>query len=510
MELNLQKQTVSVNETVYDGSVEQPLECDVLLPDYCPDIQKILRCEVTPSLLAASVNGDRLSIDGVAAAHLYYLDENGCLRHAEYKIPYTRVIELRAAPQNPVITISQSVDYFNCRSVSARRLDMRGAVSIAARVYGQSEEQAVCSACEGGLEFCPETAENTRILPQASRQIVLREEVELGYGKPAIAGIIRFDASAELTDYKILTGKLVTKGELTVRIIYQCEEDAKKLEMMEYSLPVSQVVDIDGLEEDCACSAWYEVSTCEITPKTNSDGENRMFALECSMNACVLAHRRVQLDAACDCYSTQFECKPTIKPVPLLKLLEAVNETCMYKETLDLPPNVESIIDVWCAAGTPGVRVEQECVVVSGKMTICMFVCEAGGEVAYYDQVREYSHRIPLREDYETIVFTPSVCAGMATFSMNGHDKLEVRCPVRICGGLYSQYRKKIVCDVAIDESRPKPRHDNMLYLYYAAEHESIWEIAKRYNTSTAAIQAGNQLETGVLDGRKMLLIPMK
>ena len=106
MELNLQKQTVSVNETVYDGSVEQPLECDVLLPDYCPDIQKILRCEVTPSLLAASVNGDRLSIDGVAAAHLYYLDENGCLRHAEYKIPYTRVIELRAAPQNPVITIS--------------------------------------------------------------------------------------------------------------------------------------------------------------------------------------------------------------------------------------------------------------------------------------------------------------------------------------------------------------------------------------------------------------------
>ena len=58
MELNLQKQTVSVNETVYDGSVEQPLECDVLLPDYCPDIQKILRCEVTPSLLAASVNGD--------------------------------------------------------------------------------------------------------------------------------------------------------------------------------------------------------------------------------------------------------------------------------------------------------------------------------------------------------------------------------------------------------------------------------------------------------------------
>ena len=45
MELNLQKQTVSVNETVYDGSVEQPLECDVLLPDYCPDIARIISAE---------------------------------------------------------------------------------------------------------------------------------------------------------------------------------------------------------------------------------------------------------------------------------------------------------------------------------------------------------------------------------------------------------------------------------------------------------------------------------
>ena len=87
MELILQKQTVSINETIYDGVVEQPLECDVLLPDYCPDIQKILRCEVVPSLLLTAVNGDKLSVDGMAMAHLYYLDENGCIRHAEYKIP---------------------------------------------------------------------------------------------------------------------------------------------------------------------------------------------------------------------------------------------------------------------------------------------------------------------------------------------------------------------------------------------------------------------------------------
>lgn len=168
MELNLQKQTVSINETIYDGVVEQPLECDVLLPDYCPDIQKILRCEVVPSLLLTAVNGDKLSVDGMAMAHLYYLDENGCIRHAEYKIPYTRVVELRCAPQNPSVCVTQSVDYFNCRAVSSRRLDMRGAVTMNVRVTGQTEEEVLVAARGRGTPALPPTRRRTPACCRAS------------------------------------------------------------------------------------------------------------------------------------------------------------------------------------------------------------------------------------------------------------------------------------------------------------------------------------------------------
>ena len=71
MELTLSKQPVSVMETLYDGVVEQPLECDVLLPDHCPDIQKILRCEVTLALLSWNIQGERATLDGIAASLLY-------------------------------------------------------------------------------------------------------------------------------------------------------------------------------------------------------------------------------------------------------------------------------------------------------------------------------------------------------------------------------------------------------------------------------------------------------
>ena len=509
MELNLSKQTVHVNEVLYDGTVEQPLECDVLLPDYCPDIQKILRCEVSPSLLTTSVNGERLSVDGVATAHLYYLDENGCIRHAEYKIPYTRVIELRTAPQTPVVNVWQTVDYFNCRAVSQRRLDMRGAVSITVKVISQGEDEVLCGADGMGMQLCRDTVENVSVLPQTTRQMNIREEVELGYGKPSIGSVIRSSATAEVTDFKVIAGKIVTKGEVTVKILYQCEDDPKHLEMMEYALPVSQIIDIDGVDEDCRCNVWYDICTIEVTPKGNADGENRMFCLEISANAHAIACRKVELETVCDCYSTQYECKLTSRQVPLLKLLDEISETCMYKETLELPAGVRSIIDVWCVPGNIGVKLEEDGVVVSGKLMVCMFVYE-DDTVAYYDQTREFSQKIALRGTFDTIQFNPVVQVDTAAFSMSGNDKVEIRCPIRISGNAFSQYRKKVICDAAVDETHKKPRQENVLYLYYASEREPIWEIAKRYNTSVEAIQAGNQLEDGTLNGRTMLLIPMK
>lgn len=509
MELNLSTQTVSLSEVIYEGVCEQPLECDVLLPDCCPDIQKILRCEVVPTLLSSTVSGDKLTVDGIAMAHIYYLDEVGCIRHAEYKIPYTKVVELRSAVMCPTVNVTQNVDYFNCRAVSPRRLDMRGAVSLCVRVTGQSEEQVVCGAQGAGMQLRRDVTENVCILPQATRQMSLREEVELGYGKPAVGNIIRYSAAAEVSDFKVIEGKLITKGELTVKLIYQCEDEPKKLETMEYALPLSQIIDIEGVDEDCMCNVWYDICTIEVTPKSADDGECRILVIEMTANACAVAHRRVELQAACDCYSTMYECRQAVKQMPMLRLLSVAEECCMWKETLELPSQASAIIDLWCAAGAVNVKYERDSAVISGKLTVCMFVYEEDGAIAYYDQAREFSHRIETGEA-ENLQFAPRVRVAAAAFSLSGHENFEVRCNIKICGCIYSQQRKKVICDLSVDESREKTRRENVLYLYYASEREPVWEIAKRYNTSVEAVQSGNQLEDSAMSGKTMLLIPMK
>lgn len=77
MEYKLNRESLPACETVYDGCAEQPIDLDFSLPDYCPDIQKILKCQVTPSVTAQNLMGDRLEVEGTVTIRVLYLDASG-------------------------------------------------------------------------------------------------------------------------------------------------------------------------------------------------------------------------------------------------------------------------------------------------------------------------------------------------------------------------------------------------------------------------------------------------
>ncbi|MBR1423678.1 MAG: hypothetical protein IJ571_09605, partial [Ruminococcus sp.] len=62
-DIKLEKTVLCGEKTVFDENCEQPIEKDFVLPDYFPDIFRVLKCFVTPSAESHSINGGRLSYD---------------------------------------------------------------------------------------------------------------------------------------------------------------------------------------------------------------------------------------------------------------------------------------------------------------------------------------------------------------------------------------------------------------------------------------------------------------
>ena len=112
MELELNKEPVFVSEVVFDGQTEQGVEFDYVLPDYYPDIFKILKCTLTPGIASYNVSGTQLYVDGVVYIKVMYLSENSSDIHCvEHKYTYSKTIDMVRSGDKLAVSVIPKADY---------------------------------------------------------------------------------------------------------------------------------------------------------------------------------------------------------------------------------------------------------------------------------------------------------------------------------------------------------------------------------------------------------------
>jgi hypothetical protein len=186
-----------------------------MLPDYCPDISKVLKCAVSVSIGSAEISDKRLNIEGMALIRVYYQSDGEGVRRVEYKVPFAKAVELPTPVHAPVVTVTPSLDYVNCRAVSQRRLDVRGAVSLAVKIAERGNAQVICHAEGGGLQLRQQMVNATELSGQAESTFSVAEELELAHGKPAIGNILRKRMPCERPRRcKVVSGRWVAKADL--------------------------------------------------------------------------------------------------------------------------------------------------------------------------------------------------------------------------------------------------------------------------------------------------------
>ena len=139
MEEMNRENTISTEAVVYEGQAEQGIELDYVLPDYYPEIFKVLKCSLSPAIVSKTISGDnRLLLDGVVYIRVMYLAENSEELHCvEQRTTWSKAVELGKKPieGEPAIRVTAKSDYCNCRAVSPRRIDVRGAISASTGRY---------------------------------------------------------------------------------------------------------------------------------------------------------------------------------------------------------------------------------------------------------------------------------------------------------------------------------------------------------------------------------------
>lgn len=195
MELELRRQTVPSCETILEETAEQPVECDALLPDYCPDIRRILKCTLTPVPMSKSITAGRLEAEGLAALHVLYISAGGEPARCEYKVPFTRTLELHGEAEEPILTVEMRPGPVTCRAVNQRRLEIRGSVVISASAVSCRRQQILESSEDKTIQLRMTEQKGTRLSGCFDREQRLAATTVLEGSAAPLARVLRCDAA---------------------------------------------------------------------------------------------------------------------------------------------------------------------------------------------------------------------------------------------------------------------------------------------------------------------------
>lgn len=512
MEFKEMQEAVTINEVAFDGCSEQPVDLDFTLPDYCPDISRILKCQVNPRVTGYQFNSDSLTVEGITAIRLLYVGEgSGCVRSYNHSLPFTANFAIKKMADNPVVRTKIKVDYMNCRAISQRRVDLHGAFSVCAKVYVKKREQLIVGAQGAGIQLKKTQSTVSSIIGSVDRSFNVTEMLHIGQNNAPVEQVISHNAVAVMNEFKAIPNKVLAKGELLIKVLYASDLAEGLMDITEHSVPISQIIDIEGVDEDSMCDVRFEVINADVTPRLDSNGDYRMLSVDVRINAYARAFKEMDISILSDAYSTDCELIMEQKPVKLEKVAAMVKDTFLSRQTFDMPEDgVERVIDLWCEAEVTNFKEEDNGYRIDGNLDICMLACDIQGTASYYERKSEFEYMCEIRNMPQNSRCEADMTVVAVSFSLTAANTIEVRCEMKVDAMIYSVSNEHTICSLQPDESKPYKKDDvAALTIYYADEGENIWDIAKKYKTSVEAVSKENNLDDEVLRGKEMLLIPI-
>lgn len=508
MEFNLKTRSIAGALYCLDSVAEQAVDLDLTLPDYCPDIEKILKCSLTPQIFSRNLTGGQLVIEGASTVQILYVDAvKKNIRCCEQTIPFSSAFSLKETPANYAVLSDTKPEYLNCRALSPRKLVLHGAFSLYAKVISRAFEKVYLPDGDDSLEAKCEKLSCCELSSLCQEQFSVSEDISAA-NKPPIEAVLSKKVTASITEIRVIPSKILINGEVNLKLLYLSDLEAGEPVQLDYMLPFNRIIDCETATEDTEISLLLQVLSFDVRLKSDMLSENPVITLDVKLSAFASGFERREVELITDAYSTGCFTELEYAQPSLMLNHSAVKETLMQKSTLDLGTSgITKIIDLFCENCTVTPVVGNEGVTAAGKATVCVLAYDRENNPVYIERMLEFERQFACESPFNGVI-NPSACVKSVSYRLSNDFSIEVRCEITVSMELTGCKNLSCVSRVSSPDDRAVTPSPFALTLYYAQKGEKLWDIAKRYNTRLKLLTEENSIDTEVLENPAMLLIP--
>ena len=301
MELELKKTSLDVYETGGELNLTQEAAAETIVPDYCPDIARIIKTEGKVFLHSRELRSGKAEVSGTVRVCVLYTPEGeGGIKALEFAVPFSAESDHRGFQNCRYLAVEADIETLETRMLNPRKVSTRCTLRMNLTGYRRITRQLCGDTVETDgirVEKKKETQRAILLTDVSEKDFTFTDKVMLSPGGEGMAELLSSRVRPAVTETRVLGRKLIFKGNFSVSLLYRDRQGICRTAGAE--LPFSQIMEIETEDESAAADLRLQLTGMDLQTD-GADPEGREIDLTLYFHASALLRREQETELLTD------------------------------------------------------------------------------------------------------------------------------------------------------------------------------------------------------------------
>ena len=501
VELDIIKEIIDYEQLLDQISADVMVRGEYLIPDTHPDVVEVLQVDAKSIITNKEVQQERVYIEGKLDFNVSYLakeDEGFGVRCVNWNDKFAHYVDLVGAEHRIVCDVECGIEHIDANIINERKISLETKTKIGCDVYDAGDFEYV-KEIEGSddIEIKRKTEVFDKVIYKKNFEMSAKSNLKVPMDKSQIGNIIKCKVDLHKKEVKISDGKIELSCYCKIETIYR-DLDSRELNILEDDVHVSQVEEIENINIDMITTANFRISNVNYLVEKDDLGEDRILDIEMLVDGDLKVVSKEHIEIIEDAYSPSrnMDLKKDIANISLL-VDRGISEY-IVKDNIQIDPERGAPLQI---ISTIGKIISLEKRINEGKVLLDGII---GVDVLYKTSDEERGiGKVTGEIPFSTIIDVSKAKEGMKALVKSWIDTIQANIEANTIGikaiitsvvDVFKAFKKAYI--TAIEEKEgDMPNKRASLTIYIVQKGDTIWDLAKRYNTTISELVNINDFE---------------
>lgn len=515
--MELRKESVQMLHVKSRATSQVTFDADYNVPDAKPDMGRLIQSKGDIVMDEVRLSEGKAFISGNLNADVLYVgeeDQKVCSLAA--KLPFDETLNLEGIAGGDKMCLKWEIEDLSVHMIHSRKLNIKAIVTFYAVVDEMTGIQLPVEISEDGISVKKKKVQLMSLMVHKKDTLRIKDEVTLASNKPNIDMLLWNTIEVRGLDLRLEDNMIKARGELAVFVLYSGEDEENPLQWVEYVLPFNTELDCTGCTADMIPNIAASVMHQSIEVKPDADGEERVLSVDVVLELDMKLYREEEHDVIMDAYTPFRQYQPKGRTEMLESLLIRNFSRCRLSDRVTIRETQGKILQICHSQGEVKVdktQIVSDGIQVDGILRLKVLYIVGNDDMPFYsaETVIPFSHTVEAKGISKDSVYYLHTELEQLSTTMADSNELEIRAMLGV-NVLVIQCSEEFILDKMEEHPLDQEKIRSMpgITVYIVQPEDTLWDIAKRFYTTTEEISSMNALENEEISSGTPLLLVKK